>query len=64
MVLISDEKVFTEIILWRRNNGFHFSPKKGSGVQNAICAFRELKWIKATFQTTHIKSCHRTYFEL
>ena len=27
MVLIPVEKVFTEIITWRRNNDFHFSPK-------------------------------------
>ena len=38
MVLISGEKVFTKIITWRRNNGFHFSPKGKNGVQNAICA--------------------------
>ena len=27
MVVILGEKVFTEIITWRRDNGFHFSPK-------------------------------------
>ena len=37
MVLISGEKVVTEIITWRRNNDFHFSPKGKNGVQNAIC---------------------------
>ena len=38
MVVISSEKVFTEIIAWRRDNGFHFSPKGKNGAQNAICA--------------------------
>ena len=37
MVLISGEKLVTEIITWRRNNDFHFSPKGKNGVQNAIC---------------------------
>ena len=27
MAFISGEKVFTKIITWGRNNGFHFSPK-------------------------------------
>ena len=38
MVLISGVKVCVQIITWRRNNGFHFSPKGKNGVQNAICA--------------------------
>ena len=36
MVLISGEKVVTEIITWRRNNDFHFSPKRKNGVQNGV----------------------------
>ena len=38
MVLISGEKVRVQIITWRRDNGFHFSPKGKNDVQNAICA--------------------------
>ena len=37
MVLISGENVFTEVITWRRNDDFHFSPKEKNGVQNAFC---------------------------
>ena len=37
MVLISGEIVFTKVIMWRRNNDFHFSPKGKNGAQNAIC---------------------------
>ena len=36
MVVILGEKVFTDIITCRRDNGFHFSPKGKNGVQNAI----------------------------
>ena len=38
MVLVSSARVFREIIIWRRNNNFHFSLKGKNGVQNAICA--------------------------
>ena len=34
--MISGKKVFTEVIKWRRNKGFHFSPKGKNGIWNAV----------------------------
>ena len=48
MVFVSSAKVFREIITWRRNNSFNFSPKGKNGVENAICA-------------PGVKACHILY---
>ena len=44
MVLIPSENVFTELITWRRENGFNYSPKEKNGIWNVISP-RELTYI-------------------
>ena len=36
LILISDETVFTETIIWRRNNGFEFSLKENNRLLKTI----------------------------